>query len=267
MARNTALRSSQIEEEAITEPKLDIVNSPTNNYVLSWNTSEGKFEWASAGAGDMLKSTYDTDDDGIVDKAETLTDGGTGNEVTYAEAQDAVDKAHTQNTDTALGAQSEDLDMNTHKITGVVDPVSDQDAATKKYVGDNSINNIVEDTTPQLGGELDSQAHSIGFTQQTATGNGTTTIDWKLGNKFYFTFGAQNDTFTFTAPSKPCNLILVLKQDGTGSRTATWPVSVKWAGKVAPTLTTDGNAVDIVSFYYDGTNYHGVASLDFAVPA
>jgi len=127
--------------------------------------------------------------------------------------------------------------------------------------------NIVEDTTPQLGGELDAQAHSIGFTQQSATGDGTTTIDWKLGNKFYFTFGAQNDTFTFTAPSKPCNLILVLKQDGTGSRTATWPVSVKWAGKVAPTLTTDGNAVDIISFYYDGTNYHGVASLDFAVPA
>jgi len=96
MARNTALRSSQIEEEAITESKLDIVNSPTNNYVLSWNSSEEKFEWVSAGVGDMLKSTYDTDDDGIVDKAETLTDGGTGNEVTYAQAQDAVDKAHTE---------------------------------------------------------------------------------------------------------------------------------------------------------------------------
>lgn len=37
--------------------------------------------------------------------------------------------------------------------------------------------NVAEDTTPQLGGELDCQAHSIGFTQQTATGDGTTTID------------------------------------------------------------------------------------------
>ncbi len=126
-----------------------------------------------------------------------------------------------------------------------------------------ALENIVEDATPQLGGELDAQAHTIGFTQQTATGDGTTTIDWRLGNKFYFTFGAQNDTFTFTAPTKPCNLILVLKQDGTGSRLATWPGTVLWTAATAPTLSTGIAAVDIVSFYYDGTNYLGVSSLNF----
>jgi len=124
--------------------------------------------------------------------------------------------------------------------------------------------NIVEDTTPQLGGELDAGAHSIGFTQQTATGDGTTTIDWRIGNKFYFTFGAQNDTFTFTAPTKPCNLILVLKQDGTGSRTATWPATVLWPTGTAPTLSTGAAAVDLISFYYDGTNYFGNSSLGFS---
>ena len=45
---------------------------------------------------------------------------------------------HAQGTDTALGAQSENLDMNTHKIVGVVDPTADQEAATKKYVDDNA---------------------------------------------------------------------------------------------------------------------------------
>jgi hypothetical protein len=35
---------------------------------------------------------------------------------------------------TALGAQSQALNMNTHLINGVVDPVSSQDAATKAYV-------------------------------------------------------------------------------------------------------------------------------------
>ena len=124
--------------------------------------------------------------------------------------------------------------------------------------------NIVEDTTPQLGGELDAQAHSIGFTEQSATGNGTTTIDWKLGNKFFFTFGAQNDTFTFTAPSKPCNLLLVLKQDSIGSRLATFPATVKWVNKTAPTLTTDPNAIDIIALYYAGDgNYYCQASLNF----
>jgi len=127
--------------------------------------------------------------------------------------------------------------------------------------------NVSEDTTPQLGGELDCQAHSIGFTQQTATGDGTTTINWKLGNKFYFTFGDADETFTFIAPSKACNLVLVLKQYSTGGKKATWPNTVMWPGGTAPTLSTGNNDIDIVSFYYDGKNYFGVASLDFSVPA
>jgi hypothetical protein len=102
---------------------------------------------------------------------------------------------------------------------------------------------------------------------QTATGDGTTTIDWGLGNKFYFTFGAQADTFTFTAPGGPCNLVLVLKQDGTGSRLATWPNTVMWPAGTAPTLSTGAAAIDIVCFFYDGTNYFGQSSLNFSVPA
>lgn len=50
---------------------------------------------------------------------------------------DAVIKKHLQNADTALGAQTENLNMNNHRITGVVDPTGDKDAATKKYVDDN----------------------------------------------------------------------------------------------------------------------------------
>ena len=115
-----------------------------------------------------------------------------------------------------------------------------------------------------LTGELDCGANSAGFTQQTATGDSTTTVDWTSGNKFYFTFGAYNETFTFTAPSKSCNLLLVLKQDGVGSRTATFPGTVLWPGGVAPTLSTTAAKVDIISFYYDGTNYFGTYSLDFA---
>lgn len=131
--------------------------------------------------------------------------------------------------------------------------------------GGGTLSNIVEDTTPELGGELDAGAFSIGFTLQTATGDGTTTINWGLGNKFKFTFGAQNDTFTFTNPANPGNLILILVQDSVGSRTATWPASVKWAGGSAPTLTTTATTgTDIVSFLFDGTNYYAVSSLDFS---
>ncbi|MBA7607385.1 hypothetical protein ES703_14544 [subsurface metagenome] len=162
---------------------------------------------------------------------------------------------HTDGTDDIQTADTEQKGL-----------MSSAHATKLASVADGAIANIIEDTTPQLGGELNCQAHSVGFIQQITTGDETTTIDWKLGNKFYFTFGAQNETFTFTPPSNPCNLVLVLKQDAAGSRTATWPASVKWPGGAAPTLSTGANAIDIVCFYWDGSNYFGISSLDFSVP-
>ena len=99
---------------------------------------------------------------------------------------------------------------------------------------------------------------------QTATGDGTTTIDWGLGNIFYFTFGAQNDAFTFTAPPGSAPLYLFVKQDGVGSRTINWAgVTVLWPGNVEPVLSTTAAYVDIITFIYDGTSYHGIANYDF----
>ena len=124
--------------------------------------------------------------------------------------------------------------------------------------------NMFAGSSPEAGGEVDFGAHSAGFTLQSYTGDGTTTIDWTNGNKAKFTFGSQNDTLTFTAPSNPCSLQLIIVQDSTGGRTITWPSTVKWVGGTAPTLSTGASAVDIVSFLYDGTNYYGVASLNFS---
>jgi len=89
------------------------------------------------------------------------------------------------------------------------------------------------------------------------------TIDWTVGNKQKSTL-TGNCTYTFTAPSGPCNLVLKVVQDGTGSRTVTWPGTVKWSGGTAPTLTTSADAIDIITFYYDGTNYYGQSSTDFS---
>jgi len=131
-------------------------------------------------------------------------------------------------------------------------------------VAGGGLSNIVEDTTPELGGELDCGAHSIGFTAQSATGDGTTTIDWGAGNVFNFQFqDTLSETFTFTAPSNPGVFVLKLSQ-GLGGELATWPASVKWPGGTAPTLSTGSGNVDIVRFYYDGTNYYGTYDLNFS---
>lgn len=89
------------------------------------------------------------------------------------------------------------------------------------------------------------------------------TIDWGVGNKQKSTL-TDNCTFTFTAPDGQCNLILRLIQDATGSRTVTWPGTVKWPSGTAPTLSTGANAIDIIALYWNGTSYFGVASLNFS---
>lgn len=55
-----------------------------------------------------------------------------------------------------------------------------------------------------------------------------------------------NRTLKFNGPTKFGRYVIRLKQDGTGSRTVTWPTvpSIKWAGGSAPTLTTTGSKAD-----------------------
>jgi hypothetical protein len=53
---------------------------------------------------------------------------------------------------------------------------------------------------------------------------------------------------------------LIVKQDGTGSRTITWPSSVKWPSNTAPTITATASKADIFDFSSDGTNWFGVTA-------
>lgn len=90
------------------------------------------------------------------------------------------------------------------------------------------------------------------------------TIDWTAGNKQKSTLTA-NCTFTFNPePAGPCSLTLKLVQDATGSRLVTWPGDVYWPGGTAPTLSTGVGDVDIITFYYDGTDFYGQSALDFS---
>ena len=153
--------------------------------------------------------------------------------------------------DTTAAAHSAGAKVELNETAGVI-----QELQTEK------LSNVVEDATPQLGGELDAQAHSIGFTEQAITSSsGSATIDWRNGNKAAITL-AEDTTFTFTAPTKPCNLVLRLVQDSTGGHSITLP-TIKYPGGTAPTFSTDANAIDVLSLYWTGSDYLGQASLNF----
>lgn len=92
------------------------------------------------------------------------------------------------------------------------------------------------------------------------SGSGTRAINLANGNVVSATLaGATTFTFTGATPSTACSFGLYLTQDATGSRTVTWPASVKWAGGTAPTLSTAANAIDVLVFetINGGTTWFG----------
>ena len=127
-------------------------------------------------------------------------------------------------------------------------------------------------------GDLNASDNAIGFTQFEPTYNASdTNVNFNdYGNKAFCTFGAGNITdMNLYFPDVSCNCVLLLKQDGSGSRTVTnWKTfdqadgnesTVVWSGGSNPTLTTTANKLDILSFYWDNDNHkvYGVASLNF----
>jgi len=65
-----------------------------------------------------------------------------------------------------------------------------------------------------------------------------------------------NATITMPTAVAGKSFIIILSQDGTGSRTVTWS-TVSWPSATAPTITTTASKKDIYSFFSDGTNWYG----------
>lgn len=74
------------------------VYDQNQNKYLTYNGSAWVDMISGDGNGDMLKSVYDTDDDGIVDKAEAVDDGA-GNSTTAAQVKEAYDRRGSYDAD------------------------------------------------------------------------------------------------------------------------------------------------------------------------
>lgn len=76
----------------------------------------------------------------------------------------------------------------------------------------------------------------------------STAIDFGLTNNFTKTLSA-NTSFTASNMTAGQSGVIVLIQDGTGSRTASWSGDFEFAAGTAPTLTTSANGVDVLPYY------------------
>lgn len=106
----------------------------------------------------------------------------------------------------------------------------------------------------------------------TVYSDGTTiTVKWSNSNLHSFILGGNRTIAWLNNIVDGQEILVEISQDGTGSRTVTWPSTVKWPSGVAPTLSTGANKTDIFAFIRNnGTNveFGRTVGLNYgAVPA
>jgi hypothetical protein len=97
-----------------------------------------------------------------------------------------------------------------------------------------------------------------------AIGSSGTTQTLSLTNGTFQTVTLTgNCTFTMPTATAGQSFILIVSQDATGGRTATF-TGVKFPLGTAPTITVTASALDIISFLSNGTNWYGTAAQAFS---
>lgn len=81
------------------------------------------------------------------------------------------------------------------------------------------------------------------------TDGATITPDFADGNNFSVTLGGNRTLANPTNAVAGQSGVIVITQDGTGSRELDYGANWKFAGGDEPVLTEDANAVDVLSYY------------------
>ncbi len=122
---------------------------------------------------------------------------------------------------------------------------------------------VVYDSTAKSPGYYDGAnwGYTGGALQNTTGNGGTLNVSFAAGNIVNLTLNATT-TLAF-ANSVIGTYIIQVTQSAGGGSSLVYPASVKWSGGTAPTLSTAVGKTDILTFYYDGTNYYGNYSLNY----
>jgi hypothetical protein len=137
-----------------------------------------------------------------------------------------------------------------------------------QYVGATASANGTTGTVPPaqisqrswfLGG--DAEWHNVNFVDPVALSG--TAIDLSVGNVFTKTISSST-TFTITGVPQGKSTMFNLVLTNGGSRTITWPASVKWTAGSPPTLTSSG--IDVLTFLTidGGITWYGTMAVQGA---
>lgn len=189
----------------------------------------------------------------------------TGSHLSYSDSDALAAVNATTSITTTCDSPNTDIDVN---VANLEDRLGDLTSNTVT-VG------VDSDTDVKFNGQIQIGQSAGWFNMPTVTqALGYIVWCWTEGNKQHIvlTSGANFITFDTWHPPHKGNYTLKVTQpaSGAGGTISTWSATgagnnIKWAGGAAPVLSTANDAIDIVSFYFDGTDYFGVASLNFSL--
>lgn len=111
---------------------------------------------------------------------------------------------------------------------------------------------------------VESYSRAKGFLEATLTDAATIAWDLDLAQCAKVTLGGNRTLAAPTNLRAGFTYILRAIQDATGSRTLAFNAAYKFPAGIDPVLSTAANAIDILSFYCDGTSLYGAAQKAFA---
>ena len=252
---------------------------------------------------DLVKAGIDAADGDEFELGCVFTDWGGFPEYEYSPAdgqQDTHFRITGASGPTTTGTTIEPPTATPTTVVTTTDPTVDDDSEHGYSVGDIWVNTtsddvfILVDATPGsavwqlIGGGTTDHGDLTGLADDdhtqyvlktdggkevvstVAAAGATETLDLADGNVHDVTLDADC-TLTFAGATNgvACSFTLVLRQDGTGGWTTTWPGSVVWAGGSAPTLDETASSVSVLTFFSldGGTVWYGFSTGGGGNPA
>lgn len=194
-----------------------------------------------------------------------------GSALTFTEMDDNFSNINTDKlelTDLSVGAEasaSGDGAISYNNTTGVFTYTPPTAA------GIGALANVVEDTTPQLGGPLDGQGNKVEDVDLdnyketiyvSGSTTGTITPDVANGNVQIITLSGNITFSAFANAENGQSMTLIVKQPASGGP-YTLTSTMKFAGG-NKTLSTAASAIDIISVFYDGGTYYASLATNFS---
>ena len=166
------------------------------------------------------------------------------------------------------GSARADILQNVTNVNSMIDTiVVNSPTATQVLAydsGDSRFENVAINTIAATTGTANTYTKQQVFGMATLTDAASITWNLETQQTAQVTLTDNRGLANPTNKVAGATYVLIVKQDGTGSRTLSYGSEYKFPGGTAPTLSTGANDVDVLCFVSDGTNLYGSALLDFS---